>query len=744
MNKTISINISGLVFYIEEGAFDILKSYLDSIKDYFSNQKGGSDIVADIEARIAELFQEKVNEEKTAITLEDVNQVIAGLGQPQDMMDEEDVEDNLDSDSGQTHAADPGEKRLFRDPDSKLLGGVCSGLGAYFGVDPVWLRLAFVLLVWMGGSGVLLYVILWVVIPEASSTADKLKMRGKPINVNNIEESIRKGAQDLEDGISEFIHDPKKKAKFKRGTEKAQSSIQKLVDAVVQLVVLVIKFVAKFGAVILAIFGILVVASVGMFLMTGIVFNDYGTLILPGGMHSVILIVAISLIVLVPVLVLLIRLFQLGLKQGKLAKSVLLGAFLLWVLSIGTAVAETFGVMVNFTNEASIEYEHDIEQPSIDRLYIKSVNSSRPSHYNDDRFFVFSNDGMYFEDGAFYYQNVDFKTTRSNDSDFHIILQQHSQGRDRTDAEENAERIEYELVSMDSVLTLSSFIAIDEGPWRAQRLTVILQVPEGKEVVFMNYLYGIDNHTPVYREVGHDYANRVFKMTASGLKYQPVGTPLSSDSGMISYDYGSFSKVDIQSEREIRVEIVEGSQYKVLVDQDIDGRKGFRIYKDSRTLKVQLNDLWTNSLPDVPIHVKIECPDVYEINCAGQPECVVHANQGGSMRMELYGTSKATFKGNVDVFDLRVAGMADVDLSGTSRHADIDLTGNSSVHAYEFYVERMDVDLKGTCNAEVHVTDYLEADLTGASNLKYKGSPVINQDVSGVSKIRSENIKEAL
>lgn len=753
MNKTISINISGLVFYIEEGAFDILKAYLDSIKDYFISQRGGSEIIADIESRIAELFQEMVKEEKTAITLDDVNEVIAGLGQPQDMMDEEDVEENLDSESFSNQGAgDTSEKRLFRDPEGKLLGGVCSGLGAYFRIDPVWLRLAFVLLVWIMGSSALLYLILWIVIPEALTTADRLKMRGKPINVNNIEESIRKGARDLEEGLSGFINDSKNQEKikrtakqaqsgFKRTAKQAQSGFQSIVDAFVQIVVLLVKFATKFIGVIVAIAGIMVVASVGMLLMTGVVFNDYSTLILPSGLHSTLLIVALALVVLVPVLMLLIRLFQFGLKQGKMAKPFLVTALVLWVLSLGMAIVGSFGVLVNFTNQASIEQEIPLDQPSADRLYIQSVSSSRTvSRHGHRGVFVFSSDEMYFENNSFFYQNVNFKTSRSSDSEFHLVVQQRSEGRDHADAIKNAQLVKYDILSEDSILTLSSFLSIEEGPWRAQQVNVILEVPDGKEIMFLDYLRDIDNYAPVYREVGHDYSNRIFKMTSSGLKYMPVGTELPLNQGMISYDFGTFSQVDIESEREIRVEVVEGSQYKVLIDSEIDGQKGFRVYKDNQTLKVALNDLWTNSLPDVPLHVKIECPNLREVNCTGQPEVVVRADRTGYLTLGLYGMSKASFSGNLDNFYLEVAGLAHVDLSGTAKKAELEIAGSAKVEALEFYVERMEIDLAGSCDALVHVSEYLDANLSGACDLRYKGNPQLRQDVSGVSSVQS--IKE--
>src|SRR5689334_9884136 len=160
MNKTLTINLSGIVFHIDENAYDVFNAYIDSIRRHFASSEGKDEIMQDIEARIAEMFQLRVGENKQVITLRDVEEVTAAMGRPEQFGDEE-AEAAPDRE-----APIPGVKRrLFRSTDDEIIGGVCSGIAAYFGIDPVWLRLAFVLSVIFFGGGVLLYIILWIVIP---------------------------------------------------------------------------------------------------------------------------------------------------------------------------------------------------------------------------------------------------------------------------------------------------------------------------------------------------------------------------------------------------------------------------------------------------------------------------------------------------------------------------------------------------------------------------------------------------
>lgn len=208
MNKTVTINISGIIFHIEEDAYEKLSKYLSTIKGYFSNTDGGNEIMSDIEARIAEMLQAKVNATKQVVLMQDVDAVIETMGKPEEFAgDTSNANTANTTNTNEYSYQEPIRKRLFRNPDEKALGGVCSGIAEYFNVDVVWIRIITFLLIFFGGMSLLVYIILWIVIPEAVTTADKLAMRGEPVNINNIKKTIQDEAEDLKNRAGKYGND---------------------------------------------------------------------------------------------------------------------------------------------------------------------------------------------------------------------------------------------------------------------------------------------------------------------------------------------------------------------------------------------------------------------------------------------------------------------------------------------------------------------------------------------------------
>ncbi len=203
MKKTVTVNISGVVFHIDEDAYEKLNRYLHRLKAYFRREEGGEEIIAGIESRIAEMFQERSKDHSKAINIDDVNEAITQLGEPS-QMDSDEKANSTSSGGNSGIKDDSAPRRLFRDPDNKYIGGVCSGLAAYFNIDPTWVRILFVVLILLAGSTILAYIILWIVIPRARTTADRLSMRGERINLSNIEKAIREDLQDIKKNLEDL------------------------------------------------------------------------------------------------------------------------------------------------------------------------------------------------------------------------------------------------------------------------------------------------------------------------------------------------------------------------------------------------------------------------------------------------------------------------------------------------------------------------------------------------------------
>ena len=172
MKKTFTINISGIIFHIDDDAYNKLNSYIANIKRHFNNFEGKEEVIADIESRIAEILQTKLSDTKEVIVVADVDEVISTMGEPAEFTEDESEENQYYT----TYSAS--YKRLYRDAENKIIGGVASGIGAYLHVDPVWIRLLFILLVFTS-LGVPIYIILWIAVPEALSPSERLQMKGE-------------------------------------------------------------------------------------------------------------------------------------------------------------------------------------------------------------------------------------------------------------------------------------------------------------------------------------------------------------------------------------------------------------------------------------------------------------------------------------------------------------------------------------------------------------------------------------
>ena len=253
MNKTININLGGIFFHIDELAYQKLKRYLDAIRRSLSDDPQGRDeILNDIELRIGELLSERITNDRQVVNESDIDEITKIMGKPEDyLVDEELFEDEP------VNKQKSSSKKLFRDGEDKFLGGVSSGLAHYFGVNPLWVRLLWVFTVVVGfGTGIPIYILLWILIPEAETTAEKLQMKGEPVNISNIERKIREEFQDVSTRVKDGVNDVTEKVRsteFKKNIEnKTKSGIQEIIETLGTILTALFKIFGKFiGALII-------------------------------------------------------------------------------------------------------------------------------------------------------------------------------------------------------------------------------------------------------------------------------------------------------------------------------------------------------------------------------------------------------------------------------------------------------------------------------------------------------------
>lgn len=265
MKKTLTVNLGGTVFHIDEDAYRLLDNYLSNLRMHFHKEVSADEIVEDIERRISELFAEKLMAGLQVITIFDVEEVIARIGKPEEM---ETAEENVDTssqtggsynsgswnDNSANQTAGMAQRRLFRNPDDKMLGGVISGWAVYMGWDVTLLRLV-LLVVLVCGYGALIpvYIVCWLVIPEARTAAEKLSMRGEAVTVENIGKTVTDGFERVANGVNDFMK-----------SNKPRSFLQKLGDAIVMIIGWLLKICLVMFAIVcspvLFVFGIVFVA----------------------------------------------------------------------------------------------------------------------------------------------------------------------------------------------------------------------------------------------------------------------------------------------------------------------------------------------------------------------------------------------------------------------------------------------------------------------------------------------------
>lgn len=237
MKKTLTVNLGGAVFHIDEDAYQLLDKYLSNLRIHFRKEEGSEEIMNDFEMRISELLSERVRLGYEVITIENVEEIIKRMGKPEEIFESNDNEEKQEEPKSrmfQENEAPGGKKRLMRDPDSRILGGVAGGIAAYMGWDVTAVRLAMILLLFIPYAPVIIvYIILWLVMPLARTAADKLIMRGKSVTLENIGKTVTDNFEKVSSNVNDYI-----------SSERPRSFLQKLADLFVGVIGFILKFLA--------------------------------------------------------------------------------------------------------------------------------------------------------------------------------------------------------------------------------------------------------------------------------------------------------------------------------------------------------------------------------------------------------------------------------------------------------------------------------------------------------------------
>ncbi len=483
MNKTININLANTLFHIDEKAFHKLQRYLEAIKRSFEGTAGSDEIIADIEARIAELFQEKMENERQVITMKEVDEVITIMGQPEDYM----VDEDIFEDSPGSSAPKPRKvKKLYRDIDKKYIGGVCSGLEHYLGIDALWIRLFFIFFALFTGFGFIAYILLWILVPEAATTSQKLDMKGEPINISNIERKVKEGFDDVSERVSSVD--------YEKVGERVKSGGQRFFDTLGDIIMFLFKVIGKFVGVLLVIIGAATLIglfvglfTVGILEIVNIPGFDLYDLVNATGAPAWLISLLVFFAIGIPFFFLLylgIKILVNNLKSiGNVAKFSLLG---IWFLSIiilavlGVKEAAAHAYSGSTTDRETLVFNAPADTLMVELRANETFETFRNMDINGMSV-VFNEAG----DKLLSSDDIRFDVKKSTDSLTSIRIRKDATGSSFADARERAGNINYGYSTEGQTLLLDNFLTTEvDNKVRDQEVRITLYLPAGKVIGF--------------------------------------------------------------------------------------------------------------------------------------------------------------------------------------------------------------------------------------------------------------------
>ena len=475
MNKTVNINLGGMFFHIDEDAYQKLTRYFEAIKRSLSSANGQDEIIKDIELRIAELITEKHSNDKHVINLKVLDEIIAVMGQPEDYRIDLDGDEPQKNDFNTTNRV---SKKLYRDKDKGSIAGVCTGIGHYFGIEAVWIKIAFLLLA-STSFGIIAYIILWIVMPEAVTTSEKLEMTGEPITISNIEKKVREEYETVSEKI--------KNANYDKMGNQVKTGFAKFASEIGDVSLSIFKIFAKILGVIIIMSSLatLIVLFIGVFTVGSTAFiefpwQDFAN----AGNFSDYPIWAFGLLMFLAVGIPFFFLLLLGFKLlspsvksiGNIAKYTLIA---LWSIAIGLLISLVIKQASEFAEEGRMVQKQSITIKPTDTLLIKFKHNNyfAKDVYEYDKFMI-TDDST--DNKVIYSNQVRLKILKTDEKLPYLQIEKQARGKSLSEARKNADKIKYGFKIVGNQLILDNYLITDfKNKYRHQEVQLLLYLPEG-------------------------------------------------------------------------------------------------------------------------------------------------------------------------------------------------------------------------------------------------------------------------
>ena len=825
MKKNISINISGIIFNIEEDGYDRLKIYLDEIKRYFATYDDTGEIAADIENRVAEIFLSKLNPQKQVITARDVESLIVQMGNVQDF---ESVEEPEETKEGSTYSRQSYEKfapepegtetytysesssttanrslyrdgkrkviagvasgiahyfrvdpfwirllflvvlldlfvsfsfslalligyivlwvvvperfdlsedrkirKMFRNPDNKVIGGVASGIAAYFGVDPTLIRILFILTIFLGGSGIIAYLVLWIITPEALTLTDRMQMQGEPVTLSNIEYNIKKNLN------------------FKEGEENTVVKVLlfpfRLISAIFagasRTLSPLIKFLGDFIRVVAGIVLIIVGFSFLFSLMTAGSFAlgffpeayiDLFELDIPAAIAQntipPLLVAAGFIALFIPGLAVILVGIAIIAKRWLLNSAASWVLFALWIISILVSAFTIPAMVVDFKTKESFETETIFATDTSKTVVLTLMDESK-----------------------FNLKKVVLSIKGHEDDNLRLEKRFWARGRNETAARELAQKTIYNVKQQGDTLLFSQSIDLPENtPFRDQELQATLHIPIGQKFImdhkmrkiisYALYQYGFSSNDIKNNNMFVFIDDDNLVCTTCPEKSEDESESWTEDqstSGSFTrkVEATDFDKISVGSH--YRVFLTQSPNYSIRIEGEEDAVNTLEFEQNGKTVHFR-NSLSFFDADHGQVSIFISLPHLDRLDLSGAAKAELQNWSGSRLELDLSGASAINLNGEVEEVHAVLSGSSEVNLRGTGQQLHANLSGSSELKALNFKIQEAFLDLSGASYAGVHAAGKLKVDASGVSHVKYRGNPATTMDKSHSSRIEKQ------
>lgn len=706
MNKILNINLGGYALTIDDDAFEYLQAYLESIRRRFSESEGRDEIMHDIESRLGELISTSMGN-RTIVMLPDVEAAIEIMGKPEDFGGE--PVEKPGGDKAGKKAFRPG-KKLFRDEEDAVIGGVCSGMAAYFGIqDPLWMRLIFVLLALISfGFWVPAYLLLWILVAPARTAADRLAMRGETANVENIAREIEQGV----DRLSRKVSDIGSKASVGsagRNTAAVASGCLTVLGKLVLGFIIFIALTMIFGLGTAWVAGILAFFTAQPFISYLSPLSTGATYL---GFFNGFFLLGIPIVGLV---------LWLGRTIFRYKTPAWLGAgmTILWIINFVSLLLLGGLAATGFRQSSSVSKKVDLSGMGSDTLRVEWANPNGTDivdQWFDDDGFYLGNDRLRVN------EMVHVIVRRSETGRFQCTQTITARGANNSEAAENASQTLFDVEVDGNTLKVPLGYGIRKGDkWRVQNIKVYITIPEGKSIVFgekiNRRIYDVDYADSDNEYSIYHYPNKVFRMTSRGLTCSDC--PQFGDQNY----RGERSYENFILEGNFETEIIEGDDFSIEYEGSSGDRNTVETIRsgDDLTLTTRGRSLGG------PLRCVIRTPVFTSVYADKSGPVTIRGFKEGRSSITAKGATRIRGFFDSQKLNLTLSGKCEVELVGNGDELNAVLTEGATLEASGWRTERAEISASEGSNARVNVEHNAVIRSDAASSVKIEGTAHIER-----------------